>query len=221
VIEFNDRLRQKVGRDCVITYSSDWLPDSTLDADSRREFDEWRQARPDDALWYANYNTGSSPTGGWTECAKYGADVWQWSSTYTHPSIAGGFDINHVFNPAVLDRLTGRSAVVVPPIEIIPPKPPHQEDDMPRFIQPADGDTAVFLLDGTVATWVPNSTVLSYIVADGIVLDDTRHPVHRDTLKALRLAGIAPPQATMPGEPGYPVGYAGKRTTAADFGGPA
>lgn len=128
VIEFNDRIRQAVGRDCVITYSSDWLPDSTLDVDSRREFEEWRQARPHDPLWYANYNTSSSPDGGWAECAKYGADVWQWTSKFVHPSIAGGFDMNHVFRPEVLDRLTGRADPITPP--------PLEDNDVKTLDQP-------------------------------------------------------------------------------------
>lgn len=142
VIEFNDRLRQHYGRDCVITYSSDWLPDSSLDADSRREFDEWRQARPDDPYWHANYNTGTSAQGGWAECGKYGADVWQWSSTQRHASIdngAKGFDMNHIFNPATLDRICGYTDTIAPPEIIQPPK----ADLMNVIINVAGTDTVL------------------------------------------------------------------------------
>lgn len=108
-IEWADRVEQVIGRACVITYSSDWLPDSTLDADSRREFEEWRQQRPDAPLWFANYSLSNGPQGGAAECAKYDADVWQWTSKASVPGIAGGVDMNAVLVPAVLDRLTGRA----------------------------------------------------------------------------------------------------------------
>ena len=106
--EFRDRVRQHFGRDCTITYSSDWLPDSTLDPDSRAEFEEWREENPTAVLWYANYNTGSRPQDGWAECAKYNADIWQWTSTYQHPAFEerGGLDMNHVFNWETLIRIS-------------------------------------------------------------------------------------------------------------------
>jgi hypothetical protein len=107
VTEFNDRIEQAVGRECVITYSSDWLPDSSLDLDSRAEFMEWRDANPDAPLWYANYDSGSRPTGGPAECAKYRADVWQWTDRFTHPSVVAPFDMNMVLRPGTLDRICG------------------------------------------------------------------------------------------------------------------
>lgn len=126
-VEFNDRVQQEFNRECVVTYSSDWLPDSTLDLDSRGEFIEWRTARPHDPLWYANYNTvpNNQGTDGWSESHQYGADVWQWTSSYLHPSISGGrkgFDMNHVWNPDVLDRVCGYAHI--PPIVIPPILPP-------------------------------------------------------------------------------------------------
>ena len=149
VIEFNDRVRQLIGRDCVITYSSDWLPDSTLDADSRAEFAEWREARPNDPLWYANYNTSTTRSdGGWAECALYGADIWQWTSLFTHPSIGNPFDMNHIFKAATLDHICGIEVAVepppppaptpepipepvpAPPIVVIPPGSSEYDDDM-------------------------------------------------------------------------------------------
>ena len=110
-IEWADRVEQEYNRECVITYSSDWLPDSTLDADSRAEFDEWRNVMPDAPLWFANYRTGDGPNDGWAECAKYGASLWQWTSTYSHPSFTAGIDMNYVFNYGTLDRITNQKAV--------------------------------------------------------------------------------------------------------------
>jgi hypothetical protein len=111
VAEYNDRIRQAFGRDVVITYSSDWLPDSTLDTDSRGEFVEWREENPDDALWFANYNTSDRPYGGWAECEVWDADVWQWTSSYRHPSIVsysgGGIDMNHIRRRDRLDVIAG------------------------------------------------------------------------------------------------------------------
>lgn len=206
VIEFNDRVRQAAGRDCVITYSSDWLPDSTLDADSRREFDEWRQARPDDALWYANYNTGSAKDGGWAECARYGADVWQWTSKFVHPSIAGDFDMNHVFHPDVLDQLAGRTAPTIPPIT-----PPTPEDDMAKHFKCDDEGAggAEFAVSGGVAKWIHNGAERDALVFAGLLAPGGPHGCARAFLRNLHLAGPAPT---------YAAGYTGHRTVAADFG---
>ena len=108
-IEWADRVEQEYNRECVITYSSDWLPDSTLDTDSRAEFDEWRNVMPDAPLWFANYRTGSGPNDGWAECTKYGAAVWQWTSEYVHPSFTDGIDMNMVLDAATLDRITNQT----------------------------------------------------------------------------------------------------------------
>jgi hypothetical protein len=102
----------------VIVYSSDWLPDSTLDADARREFDEWFAAFPTYPLWFANYNTGTSATGGWKECEKYGVDVWQYTSSLIVPGIATRCDGNMVMDWSVVRRVCG--LVDVPPPD---PKP--------------------------------------------------------------------------------------------------
>lgn len=121
VEEFNDRVRQLTGRDCVMTYVSDWVPG----------FASWRQRNPDDPLWYANYNTSNKSTGGWAECALYRANVWQWTSSYLHPSIGNGlagFDMNHIFDTATLDRICGLTN------EPQPPQPPTYEDDMKSLI---------------------------------------------------------------------------------------
>lgn len=107
VTEFNDRVEQHYGRQCMITYSGAFLGDSQYDVDVIPEFAEWREANPTAPWWLANYRTGTSlPRDGWNVAAKYTADVWQWSSTFVHPSVVGGFDINHVFNFNTLDIIT-------------------------------------------------------------------------------------------------------------------
>jgi GH25 family lysozyme M1 (1,4-beta-N-acetylmuramidase) len=140
--EWCDRVQQHFGRECVIMYSSDWLPDSTLDADSRQEFLEWRDENPDFPYWHANYNTGDGSQGGWAECERYRADLWQWTSSFSHPSIVGRFDMNHVFNWATLKRITDQ---VPTPVAI--PTPP--EDDMAHkvIIEDALQGGAAFTLD--------------------------------------------------------------------------
>lgn len=124
VAEWCDRVEQHFGRACTIVYSSDWLPDSTLDADKVAEFTEWRQENPDFPLWYANYNLTDRSYGGWAECAQHRADVWQWTSSYLHPSIVGRFDMNHVFNWSTLDRITDQ----------VPAPKPASEDEMARYV---------------------------------------------------------------------------------------
>jgi len=111
--EFCDRLHQHYQRECTITYSSDWIPDSPDDSNSIGEFYDWLNLTQGLApLWFANYNSSlTNPNGGWLECKKYGADVWQFTSSYFHPSIisvsGGGFDMNHIFNFDTLDRIAG------------------------------------------------------------------------------------------------------------------
>lgn len=138
--EFRDRIEQHYGRACTATYVSDWMPDSTRDPDRIGEFVEWRQENPDAPLWYANYVTtpnGRQPPNadGWTECAAYRAALWQWTSSATDPSInssspggTAGFDMNHVFDAEVLDRITDQipppAPTPVPPVitnpEVLP-----------------------------------------------------------------------------------------------------
>lgn len=114
--------------DRVIVYVSDWVPN----------FHQWLATNPSVPLWYANYNLGSSPTGGWAECAKYHADVWQWTSTFKCPGFLwnptnpdDGVDANHVFDWATLDRLCLLQPL--PPLPPVPPPPPlpiEEEDSM-------------------------------------------------------------------------------------------
>ncbi len=110
--EWCDRVEQHYGRACVIVYSSDWLSGFTT----------WRNLRPDFPLWYANYVTvpNFKHTDGWAECAKHGADVWQWTNSFAHASITPQFDMNHIFNAATLDRITDQQQAPVPA-----PNPPE------------------------------------------------------------------------------------------------
>lgn len=153
--EWNDRVRQHYGFDPLITYSSDWLPDSTLDADSRREFDEWRDENPADPLWFANYSLSTGPTGGPAEVARYRADVWQWSSTTKVPGFdpsQGGIDVNEVRDWAVLRRLARYVDVPFPPPDPITPAPL----EVPDMILVRNAETHTFT-DGKA--YAPNSVV--------------------------------------------------------------
>lgn len=191
VDEFNDRLNNAFGRECVITYCSDWVPG----------FIEWRRKNPTAPLWYANYNTGTTTSGGWAECAKWGADVWQWTSRYQHPAVDGGFDMNHIFDFATLERLCGHTIT-----------PPPTEDDMPTAqVFRVDGDAAQYAVAGGVAKWIVDPeqravyTFLGQVPKVGIIKCD------RSLLKHFILVG--PP-------PTYWDGYEGVRTTADDFAQP-
>jgi GH25 family lysozyme M1 (1,4-beta-N-acetylmuramidase) len=137
VTEFNDRIEQGIGRQCVITYGSDWVP----------EFIQWRMANPDAPLWYANYNTNPElSTGGPAECAKYSADVWQWTSSFTHPCVAGRFDMNAVLHAATLDRVCG--------LETTPaPAPPTPGDDMALNYYNVTGANAKFIGTAPLVRW--------------------------------------------------------------------
>lgn len=163
--ELCDRINQHFGGLRSIVYSSDWLPDSPLDADRRGEFYEWREENPTYPYWHANYNTGTTPTGGWAECDRYDAAIWQYSSAYKHPSIVsgryvngilvvspngGGFDINHVFKPDVLDSVTQRTAVPTPT-----PTPTPQQPIAP--VTGSSGEKMLYCyIDDNGTVWIGN-----------------------------------------------------------------
>lgn len=115
VLEFNDRCQQEwPGR--LIVYVSDWVTN----------FHQWLATQPVEPLWYANYNIDKDNyNGGWQECARYGADIWQVTSTLHVPGIGNGnvsCDGNHVFNWKALDRIAGYRVLDPPaPIEVDPP----------------------------------------------------------------------------------------------------
>ena len=140
VEEYCDRIRQQMGEDRIVVYSSDWVPN----------FVGWRDRNPDTPLWYANYRWGrTDPTSGWQEIDKFDADVWQWTSSFRHPAVRsavndGGFDMNHLRRRDRLDRI---AKLADTPTEKPPPPvviPPIIEDPMPTIRTPVDN---VRLLD--------------------------------------------------------------------------
>jgi hypothetical protein len=90
----------------VVVYASDWVPG----------FQQWRSKNPTTPLWYANYNTGSSASGGWAESAKYGAALWQWSSTQRVPGISTNVDVSHVFDWETIKRVAQFAGPVTSPV---------------------------------------------------------------------------------------------------------
>jgi hypothetical protein len=168
--EFCDRLEQHYGRACTITYSSDWIPDSDLDPDQLSEFFEWLDLTQGAApLWYANYNSDPlNPQGGQQECKRYGADVWQFTSSYRHPSIVsqsgGGFDMNHVIRWETLDRIAGYT---------------HQEADVLVRIKTPPATIA----SGPTPPWWPHIGLFDSGVARPMVNNDLALP-----------AGVSPEQ---------------------------
>jgi hypothetical protein len=136
--------------DRLIVYGSDWLPG----------FVAWRAKNPTFPLWYANYNLGTLPTGGYAECIKYGATVWQYTSKFKGGGIASGtpgkpltdtgYDMNHVFDWATLDRLC-LNHTPSPPVLTVPIWVASTGGTMLRFVGDKAND------DGT--RWVSNGQV--------------------------------------------------------------
>jgi GH25 family lysozyme M1 (1,4-beta-N-acetylmuramidase) len=125
ITEFIALCEQEWPGRCIV-YASDWVP----------FFIQWRLANPTYPLWYANYNTGDRSTGGWAECAKYGADVWQWTSSAPIPGIADATcDMNHVFKWDTLYKITSTMEVppVMPAFQNYVAQPPAERPGMPWF----------------------------------------------------------------------------------------
>ncbi len=157
---FVDETNAAMGQVRGITYSSDWLPDSTLDADSRAEFIEWRSENPagDPAagLWYANYDTGPGPTGGPAEVAEYQADIWQWTRSATAPGFMDRVDLNELqpTGPGLLDRLTLRTAQPGPVFPL-----PEEADMAQRLDYRLGGELFVAMMDdGFQLGWIESGT---------------------------------------------------------------
>ena len=117
----------------VCVYVSDWVD----------HFYEWLATNPVEPLWYANYSTTNpdSPTGGWAECAKYAADIWQFTSGFMSPGITTRCDANHIFNTAALEQLAGYPPATTPRAEATTPVDlphvpyNHEEDEMSGSLQ--------------------------------------------------------------------------------------
>ncbi len=173
-IEFCDRVNWACHGVRTMTYSSDWLPDSTLDLDSRREFEEWREARPHDPLWYANYALTTVSSGGAAECAKYGADVWQWSSSKSVPGFSGRIDVNQVFNWQALDLVTNQ-LIIPEPEPVI-----QEEDDTMKILIHDPVWNGTFTMEGMPVS--PEAEAA--LVAQGFVVVTQDHPFWRATVEA-------------------------------------
>jgi hypothetical protein len=73
----------------IAVYGAEWVTG----------FIEWRNRNPEFPLWYANYNLTDPVNGGAAECARWNADIWQWSSSQPVPGVNDPTcDMNHVFN---------------------------------------------------------------------------------------------------------------------------
>lgn len=210
-----DRVTRVVGPRLVV-YASDWVPG----------FAQWRKRNPLVPLWYANYNQGDSATGGWAETRKYGADLWQFTSSYAVPGFASRVDGNMILNFATLEKVCGYAPsdgmlVIggdpVPTTNVASPVVVKQQEynDMSTLIQvqEPDGsvDPAIYALSGGLASWVSSTAELNvqYLLGTVPTNDPNRTvKVGRELLKCYVLVSSGP---------SYLDGYAGPRTSGADF----
>lgn len=121
VLEFNS-LCQSEWPNRLIVYVGNWITN----------FHEWLATNPIERIWLANYNVNAAdPRGGWLECAKYNAPIWQYTSSFNCPGITTRCDANHVFDFKALDLLAGYEVAQQPqPIQAVPlPTPTFEEDD--------------------------------------------------------------------------------------------
>lgn len=188
VVEFN-RLCQQEWPGRVIVYVSDWVTN----------FHEWLATNPLEPLWYANYNVDpNNPAGGWQECAKYHAAVWQFTSAYMCPGITSRCDANHILDTAAMERLAGYPAAPPPTDHIDQGDTPPTTEDPMDFFTHSDNDH-----DGHAPRWtfwalMPDGTKRH---VSGLELDTIRR-VNRDAVPALSMADIdtipdyAPPPAS-------------------------
>jgi GH25 family lysozyme M1 (1,4-beta-N-acetylmuramidase) len=169
------RLAELRWGDRIIVYGSDWVPN----------FLAWRKRNPLMPIWYANYNTGTGPTHGWAECAKYNAAVWQWTSVYKMPGFSwnpddplDGIDVNHVFDWGVLDRLTLQGPLVEPA------SPVPEEETMQSVIYHVWSDTVagafcwIKVNDDDTARVVANGQEYQLLLSRGSVHADPESTAH-------------------------------------------
>ena len=70
-------------------------------------FQAWRAANPRYPLWFANYNLTHETRNGWLRAPHFGADVWQWTSSYPIPGVNDPTcDMNHVLRWETLAAIT-------------------------------------------------------------------------------------------------------------------
>lgn len=175
LLEFN-RLCQREWPGKVLVYVSDWVTN----------FHQWLATNPVEPLWYANYNTDpKNYAGGWQECARYGAVVWQCTSTFTAPGInsPGHTDANHIFDIGAMDRLAGYAVdppVVKPlpvPAVVVPWGPEEDVEMNAKLVQSDDGQVALqlFVADGYTFHGLAGQSIASvkagYDTGDAINVD--------------------------------------------------
>jgi GH25 family lysozyme M1 (1,4-beta-N-acetylmuramidase) len=169
VEEWIDRIQQKVG-DRVIVYSADWVPG----------FPDWRQRHPDFPLWYSNFKLGTASDAGPAECARFNADLWQWTDEFLVPGFAAGIDGNMILDGAVLERVAG-----IRHLDPAPPSPaPIGDTDMDSIAAVMFGSTPrqhLFMVsgDGTMGHvfwngtgWITQSHGGHFTGAPGAVVSD-------------------------------------------------
>jgi hypothetical protein len=199
VIEWCDLVDAHYGRPCTIVYCGAYIGDSQYDTDLIPEFAEWRAARPDAPWWLANYVTATTnPRNGWGLSERFRAAVWQWTSTYRHPSIvtsstSPGFDMNHVFDWATLDRLCGYVAGDVD--QPTPTPPVLEEDAMYQFIWNPKGFANAFLCGSGPALQLSPSAYAAAVAAKVPIVAQDDHPQMLDSVlhqAGLRHADLTP-----------------------------
>lgn len=96
-------LDDRYGPHRVAVYSADWVTG----------FATWRSRNPDRALFYPNYNVGTTAAGGWAKTARWNATVWQWTGKGTDPGFTTPLDLNHVLKPEWFAGLEAGGSTVV------------------------------------------------------------------------------------------------------------
>ena len=159
-------------------------------------------------------------SGGWQTVAWSGgrisrnAYMLQKTGTTFHPELSHfGTRVDH--NEVLKPVLAWGPPIPEPPV-VEPPVQVPVEEDVTKLIQPFDGlapDSAVFVVHGPFARWVGNRDGrdgVAIMKATGAETEPggNPHPVKRIELSTYFLVGDAPQ---------YPEGYAGPRTSRADF----
>lgn len=146
VLEFNDRCQQE-WPDRLLVYVSDWVTG----------FHQWLATNPIEPIWYANFNTDAkNPNGGWQECAKYSAKLWQFTDNYSSPGIVTVCDGNHIFDFSALDKAAGYPSHQPPPPNGNAPTPTPTPKPLPNMEGEMKNTIARIIEDGTIIVGVAN-----------------------------------------------------------------